>query len=595
MSQTNITTVQSDEPSADDLQITDEAATSVVADSAALAPPTTDSASQPVRSPPPLSDPGAARFEEEDGGVGDERRRSVSCRSGVAIQYSYYNPRPKNKCIGGSGGYPVFVVCSGDAAALWDRNSADKGKYSVFFSLLKAYRVTEGALYGQRLRVVPPQSASASDLTSFHDEDYVSVLEDIENFPAFSEQTEDEKEALREHGLLDDCPIFDGLWPYCLAVAGGSLQCAELLKAGRTRIAVHFGGGRHHASAARAGGFCYVNDVVLCIEALRPRFERVLYLDLDLHHPDAVQDAYYGSRDVFVASLHCRDAAFFPQSGPRRQCGAEEAPFHTLNVAVPGAVRLRDDALLDIVCKICHRVRVLFQPEAVVICAGADGLRSDPHCRWDLSIGGLARAVQAVLTQIDAPTVILGGGGYNPIDTAKCWTKIVCNAAAIAVPDEIPFHDNFSRFAPQYLLHAMSTAEGAALPAASKKKKASRAHVHAMQLIYAHLNNFERLFVERNLSALHRAPPPPQSAAVRNKTKGRRIEQPPARDERQRKGADAATAEGPPADRAVAGGPPGGDGKSEADSHGAAEVGSKRPLSGNTTNSCRSRRKRRKV
>lgn len=461
------------------------------------------------------------------------------------MSYSYWNPKPKNKCIGSSE-KAIYVILDDESAALYDRNEADKMKYSIFWELLKSYNLHHAQQYGHKLRAISPVPATTEDLLSYHDEDYLSVLEHIENFPEYSAQTEDEKESLREYGLMDDSPIFDGLHQYCLTVAGGSLQCADLLKSGSTRIAIHFGGGRHHAFSSRASGHCYVNDIILCIDSLRNdplrRFNKVLYLDLDLHHCDAVEDAYYDSNDVFVASIHHRDTDFFPQTGDRAKCGGKEAMFHNLNVAVSG-LKLRDDAFCDIVSKICHRTTYYFQPDAVVICAGADGLQSDPFQRWNLSINGLCKAVQTVLTQIDVPTVILGGGGYNPIDTAKCWTKMVSNAAGIAIPNEIPFHCNFSRFAPQYLLHQMSNdnelrnggGTGAVKEEEDEKRKVTKAHIQSMQQIYGHLNNFERLFVANNLTMKRRVNQNAVRAMAKNRNNGKRRNYGRARREREEK------------------------------------------------------------
>merc|ERR1712176_1038028 len=132
-----------------------------------------------------------------------------------------------------------------------------------------------------------------------------------------------------------------------------------------------------------------------------------------------------------------------------------------------------------------------FQPDVVVVCAGADGLSSDPFNKFALSINGICKAVSVILSALDLPTIILGGGGYNAIDTAKCWTKIVSIAANIRLSNDIPFHANFDQYAPHYLLDQMITNK----PQPMTSQKSKRLYIYAMQSVYAHLNNFERLFI----------------------------------------------------------------------------------------------------
>jgi len=422
------------------------------------------------------------------------------------IVYSFWNPQPRNRRIG-NGQAPIYLVCDDFYANLCDRSAVDKHKYSIFWELIKAYQLNNEHTFGHKLRCIAPSMASRDDLLRYHDENYVALLETVDNYPPYSLQTEEEKQSIDEYGLIDDCPIVDGLFEYCSYVTGASLQCAQLIKDGTTRVAMNFGGGRHHAFAARASGYCYVNDIVLCIDSLRTVYDKVFYLDLDIHHCDAVQEAYYHSRDVFVASIHQRETDFFPQSGNKQEYGAKNGLFHNLNVPITARFgRLRDDAFCEIVAKICHRLSYYFQPDVVVVCCGCDGLGSDPVNKWSLSIQGMCRAIQLVLTHLDRPTVVLGGGGYNPIDTAKCWTKIVSQCANINVSNDIPYHTNFSRFAPHYQLGRLSAMNGAAVATVgsdamlmmmneSARRKQQKQMMQAMQIIYGHLNYFERMFV----------------------------------------------------------------------------------------------------
>ncbi len=119
-----------------------------------------------------------------------------------------------------------------------------------------------------KLEIVDFEHASESDLLSFHGEDYINALSECEEWPDYNEASEEEKEDMRSYGLLDDNPPFSGVFEYTTAVAGASLKASEHLKKG-ARIVMNFGGGRHHAHAQCAAGFCYVNDIVLLIDSLR--------------------------------------------------------------------------------------------------------------------------------------------------------------------------------------------------------------------------------------------------------------------------------------------------------------------------------------
>jgi acetoin utilization deacetylase AcuC-like enzyme len=139
----------------------------------------------------------------------------------------------------------------------------------LFFSLARASGVLDA------VSVVPPRPASALDLSEFHSDGYIRSLK-------AGDSTTLDDEALEEYGLLDDCARFRGLWQHTSAVAGASLTAAELLVRKKACVAMNWGGGKHHAKKGEASGFCFVNDCVLSILCLREKFQRVLYLDIDV-------------------------------------------------------------------------------------------------------------------------------------------------------------------------------------------------------------------------------------------------------------------------------------------------------------------------
>src|SRR5256884_7295178 len=124
------------------------------------------------------------------------------------------------------------------------------------------------------------------------------------------------------YGLgLGDNPVFRGLWEVAQLVAAGSLTAADLVASGQVDRAFHFAGGLHHAFPDRASGFCYVNDAVLAILRLREHGLRVAYVDIDAHHGDGVQHAFYADPHVLTISTHERGERLFPGTGFVREKG----------------------------------------------------------------------------------------------------------------------------------------------------------------------------------------------------------------------------------------------------------------------------------
>lgn len=112
-----------------------------------------------------------------------------------------------------------------------------------------------------------------------------------------------------------DCPGFDGLYNFCQLAVGGSIDAADTIVTGISDIVVNWSGGYHHAKKTEASGFCYVNDIVVCILELLRMYPRVLYLDIDVHHGDGVEEAFYNTNRVMTVSFHEYDEDFFPGTG----------------------------------------------------------------------------------------------------------------------------------------------------------------------------------------------------------------------------------------------------------------------------------------
>jgi len=110
-----------------------------------------------------------------------------------------------------------------------------------------------------------------------------------------------------------------------------------MLNNGNADICINWAGGLHHAKKAEAEGFCYVNDIVLGILELLKYNDRVLYVDIDVHHGDGVEEAFYCTDRVMTVSFH-KFGDFFPGTGDLTAIGAKEGKYYTLNVPLRSGI-----------------------------------------------------------------------------------------------------------------------------------------------------------------------------------------------------------------------------------------------------------------
>ncbi len=251
--------------------------------------------------------------------------------------------------------------------------------------------------------------ATAQQLAAFHEPDYIAALNRVDEAGRSDRQTR-ERYGL---GTMEN-PVFAGMYERAATSVGGSILAAELAMEGR--VAYHPAGGTHHGRPDRASGFCYFNDPVFAIRGFLDRgLRRILYVDLDAHFGDGVQDAFAEDGNVFTLSIH--EAGRWPHAGHLE----DRAGGAARNLPVP---RGFNDSELDYLMQ--EAVLPLgrrFAPEAVVITCGADGLAGDPLSAMALSNLALWRAVEQ-LTALSPRAVVLGGGGYNPWTVARCWAGL---------------------------------------------------------------------------------------------------------------------------------------------------------------------------
>jgi len=264
-----------------------------------------------------------------------------------------------------------------------------------------------GWLDQDNFRESPP--ATIDQLARFHSRDYIGALRAAEA----AGRVEPE---IRERYAVGnrENPVFAGVFERASTAVGGSILAARL--AMECGIAYHPSGGTHHGRPDRASGFCYFNDPVFAILSfLDEGAGRVLYIDVDAHHGDGVQDAFADDERVFTISVH--EAGRFPFSGPAEDRGGGQAR----NFPVPRG--FNDSELEYLMEAAVLPMSHDFAPDAAVITCGADGLAGDPLSAMELSNIALWRAVEMVAALAPA-TAVLGGGGYNPWTVARCWTGL---------------------------------------------------------------------------------------------------------------------------------------------------------------------------
>ncbi|GER25535.1 histone deacetylase [Striga asiatica] len=309
-------------------------------------------------------------------------------------------------------------------------------------------RMTHALLahYGllQHMHVLKPNPARDKDLCRFHADDYVSFLRSIT-----PETQQEQLRQLKRFNVGEDCPVFDGLYSFCQTYAGGSVGGAVKLNHGHCDIAVNWAGGLHHAKKCEASGFCYVNDIVLAILELLKVHERVLYVDIDIHHGDGVEEAFYTTDRVMTVSFH-KFGDYFPGTGDVRDIGYGKGKYYSLNVPLDDGID--DESYQSLFKPIMGKVMEVFRPGAVVLQCGADSLSGDRLGCFNLSIKGHAECVK-FMRSFNVPLLLLGGGGYTIRNVARCWCYETGVALGIELEDKMPQHEYYEYFGPDYNLH----------------------------------------------------------------------------------------------------------------------------------------------
>src|SRR5512144_445727 len=235
-------------------------------------------------------------------------------------------------------------------------------RLKLTYELIKAC----GLLDSPDRRLMEPPVASVEDLLAWHTAEYVDILK-AANSGMYVPGAE-------EFGLgPGDNPIFAGMFDWSRLIAGASLKAAYLVDSGEVEAAFNISGGLHHAMARHASGFCYVNDPVLAIKLLVDRGRRVAYIDIDAHHGDGVQEAFYDTDKVLTISLHETGQALFPGSGFEQETGRGDGMGYSVNVPLPPETD--DELFIHAFTQVVPPLVDAYRPDVVVSQLGVDTFR----------------------------------------------------------------------------------------------------------------------------------------------------------------------------------------------------------------------------
>ncbi|MCW2493427.1 MAG: Histone deacetylase [Frankiales bacterium] len=281
------------------------------------------------------------------------------------------------------------------------------------------------------LAVIEPVTATESELLTVHSPDYLDAVRRASTDPSYL-----------GHGLgSDDNPVFSGMFDAAALIAGGSKLAALQVWNGHTRHAVNIAGGLHHAMRDSAAGFCVINDVVVAIRALlEAGAQRVAYVDIDVHHGDGVQAAFYDDPRVLTISMHQDPRTLYPGTGLAGETGRGTAEGTSVNLALPPATS--DDGWLRAFNAVVPGAVTAFKPDILVTQCGCDTHHEDPLADLSLTVDG-QRAAYAALHQLahqvaDGKWLALGGGGYGVLRCVpRTWTHLIAEVSGRPVDPSI--------------------------------------------------------------------------------------------------------------------------------------------------------------
>ena len=264
------------------------------------------------------------------------------------------------------------------------------------------------------IEIAKPEPLCFEKLSLFHNGDYLNLLKAASS-NAFAFE-------MLGCGLgTEENPVFEGLYDLITLSAGATYLGADLLVNQGFSVALNVFGGFHHAGTSHAEGFCYINDAGVAISHLLKEGLKVAYIDLDAHHGNGIQDAFYTDPRVLKISLHESGKTLYPWSGYETEIGKGGGKGYTVNLPLPQGTD--DETYLSAFAQVVPPLITAFAPDITLGVFGADTHRSDPLTHLNMSNYALCEAVK-IIRGLSPKLLALGGGGYNLYTSARTWSLL---------------------------------------------------------------------------------------------------------------------------------------------------------------------------
>ncbi len=290
--------------------------------------------------------------------------------------------------------------------------------------LLHAYH----AFDAENSRLISPRMATDEELLSFHTPAYVDAVKRLS-------RGEVTVNPWRYNLGPGDNPVFPRMYETEALKVGGALIAAELVVSGQADVAFNYAGGLHHAAPDHAFGFCVFNDPAIAIHWLLRQGLRAAYIDIDVHHGDRVQNAFYDSDQVLTISLHESGRYLFPGTGFTYETGTGKGKGYAVNVPLPPDTD--DESYVWAFQRVVIPLVKRFAPDVVVSQLGTDTHFKDPLAHLLLSSAGYVAVVKTI-KELAPRWIALGGGGYDVTVVPRLWTLAYGVMSGQEFPDELP-------------------------------------------------------------------------------------------------------------------------------------------------------------
>ncbi len=297
-------------------------------------------------------------------------------------------------------------------------------RFRLAYELIKAYSLDtlENSIISEA------DNIPEEHILSFHDSKYIDRIKEFSSSPV--------PRADFLYGLGDaENPVFPGFYDWACLGTAGTLEATRLVSEEGYSAAFNLAGGYHHAHRSKASGFSYLNDAVIAINSLLSKGKRVVYLDIDAHHGDGVQEAYYDTDQVLVISLHESGIYFFPGTGFENELGTGKGFGYTVNL--PLIANTDDPIYMKAFDEVVYPLIAAYDPDIIFTQLGADTFRTDPLSRLEITTHSYSYILRK-LKALRIPWVGVGGGGYDLMNTARAWTIAWSIMNGVKLPLKLP-------------------------------------------------------------------------------------------------------------------------------------------------------------